>query len=268
MIVPLSRSVGRAPGVPVVDRIDPRLFTEIFFSTCMECNFCHDSCCQYGATVETPMMEALLARKDVLEPIVGRPASEWFDGRLRDDAEYPGGQFARGASSISGVCFSTGPAGLLAAQLCPAKSDSRPGAEAAGVQSLSGLVAGRGPGAAAGNRGSRAGVPGRRTNPVPQRPWRSALLFWGRIGRGAGCPRSHGAAAPEPEIAADDLSVCTFLACGFARIRKRERCRPSIVPLSAATSLRYDRASAVSRVRWAAAAWAPSPKISSSGLAM
>src|SRR5262249_25353635 len=53
------------------------------------------SCCQYGATVERPMMDTLLAHKDVLEPLVGRPASEWFDGRFRTDAEYPGGQFTR-----------------------------------------------------------------------------------------------------------------------------------------------------------------------------
>lgn len=95
MIVPLSRSYVARTGLPVVDRVDTRLFTEIFFSACMDCTFCHDSCCQYGATVETPLMEALLARKDVLEPVIGRPASEWFDGRLRTDAEYPGGQFTR-----------------------------------------------------------------------------------------------------------------------------------------------------------------------------
>jgi hypothetical protein len=95
MIVPLSRPYVSRGGVPVVDRIDTRLFTETFFSACMQCDFCHDSCCQYGATVEKPMMDILLAHKDVLEPVVGRPASEWFDGHFRTDAEYPGGQFTR-----------------------------------------------------------------------------------------------------------------------------------------------------------------------------
>jgi Fe-S-cluster containining protein len=95
MNVPLSRSYASRGGVPAVDRIDTRLFTETFFAHCMQCDFCQDSCCQYGATVETPMIEALLARKDVLEPVVGRPASEWFDGRFRTDPEYPGGQFTR-----------------------------------------------------------------------------------------------------------------------------------------------------------------------------
>src|SRR5262245_62091971 len=95
MIVPLSRPYAARGGVPVVDRIDTRLFTATFFSACMECTFCHDSCCQYGATVEEPMMETLLAMKDGLEPVVGRPASEWFDGKFRTDPEYPGGRFTR-----------------------------------------------------------------------------------------------------------------------------------------------------------------------------
>jgi Fe-S-cluster containining protein len=95
MIVPLSRSYVPCLGVPVVDRIDTRLFTETFFSECMRCDFCHDSCCQYGATVEVPLMQRLLAHGEVLEPIVGRPASEWFDGAFREADDYPGGQFTR-----------------------------------------------------------------------------------------------------------------------------------------------------------------------------
>jgi Fe-S-cluster containining protein len=95
MIVPLSRPFVARLGVPVVDRIDTRLFTLTFFSHCLRCDFCHDLCCQYGATVEAPLLDALLARKDELEPVIGRPASEWFDGAFRDDAEYPGGRFTR-----------------------------------------------------------------------------------------------------------------------------------------------------------------------------
>jgi Fe-S-cluster containining protein len=95
MNLPLSRAYSSPVGAPTVDRIDPRLFTETFFSKCMDCTFCHDSCCQYGATVEVPMMEALLARRAELEPVVKRPAEEWFDGEFRDDPEYPGGAFTR-----------------------------------------------------------------------------------------------------------------------------------------------------------------------------
>jgi Fe-S-cluster containining protein len=95
MLVALSRQYVPRTGVPVVDRIDLRLFTETFFSACMSCTFCHDSCCQYGATVEVPLMEWLLDHRDVLEPVVGRAASEWFDGAIRSDADYPGGRFTR-----------------------------------------------------------------------------------------------------------------------------------------------------------------------------
>ena len=76
MIVSLSHSYVPRTGVPVVDRVDTRLFTATFFSDCMRCDFCHDSCCQYGATVEVPLMESLLARREVLEPIVGHDAED------------------------------------------------------------------------------------------------------------------------------------------------------------------------------------------------
>jgi Fe-S-cluster containining protein len=95
MIVRLSRPFVPRSQIPVVHSIDTRLFTEKFFSACMACDFCHDSCCQYGATVEVPKMEALLACKDALEPFVGRPASDWFDGEFREDYEYPGGRYTR-----------------------------------------------------------------------------------------------------------------------------------------------------------------------------
>jgi Fe-S-cluster containining protein len=95
MIVRLSRPFVPRARIPAIHSIDTRLFTETFFSACLACDFCHDSCCQHGATVEVPLREALLARKDDLEPLVGRPASEWFDGKFHEDYEYPGGRYTR-----------------------------------------------------------------------------------------------------------------------------------------------------------------------------
>lgn len=95
MFVNLSRSYSPRAGVMVVDRIDPRLFTDTFYSDCMGCNFCHDLCCQYGATTEITRRDALLARKEELEPVVGRPASEWFDDEFVADPDYEGGGWVR-----------------------------------------------------------------------------------------------------------------------------------------------------------------------------
>jgi Fe-S-cluster containining protein len=91
----LSRVYRPVVGVMPVDRIDVRLFTDTFFHACMECTFCHDKCCQYGATVELPMRDALLARAAELEPIIGRPAAEWFADVFREDADYAGGGYVR-----------------------------------------------------------------------------------------------------------------------------------------------------------------------------
>lgn len=82
-------------GVMVVDRIDSRLFSETFFGVCMDCSFCQDLCCQYGVTVEVRRMQTILQRAEELEPVIGRPASEWFDNILREDADYPGGGYYR-----------------------------------------------------------------------------------------------------------------------------------------------------------------------------
>lgn len=95
MFVQLSRPYAPRVGVMAVDRIDPRLFTETYFAACMDCAFCHDVCCQYGATVDLPMRDAILARKDELEPVVGRPASEWFDDDFYEDPDYAGSGWVR-----------------------------------------------------------------------------------------------------------------------------------------------------------------------------
>src|SRR5258707_12520835 len=95
MLVSLSRSYPGRAGVPVVDRVDPRIFTKTYFAACMECTFCHDSCCQYGATVEAPMVEQILAQADALEAYLGIPRSQWFEGTYKPDAGYPGGRYTR-----------------------------------------------------------------------------------------------------------------------------------------------------------------------------
>lgn len=96
MIVPLSRSYTARDGAPTVERVDKRIFSLTFFSACMDCTFCHDACCQYGATIEEPKVRAILDRADELEPFIGRPRSEWFqDDAWLDDPDYPGNRYTR-----------------------------------------------------------------------------------------------------------------------------------------------------------------------------
>lgn len=100
MTLPLSRPYTARGGAPTIDRVDPAIFTLSYFAKCMECTFCQDSCCQYGADIEMPRVRALEAIADELEPYLGTPRSEWFrtdpeDIGILDEAEYPGGQYTR-----------------------------------------------------------------------------------------------------------------------------------------------------------------------------
>ncbi|MFL5341698.1 MAG: hypothetical protein ACJ8F7_16255 [Gemmataceae bacterium] len=95
MIVPLSRPYVARGGTPEVEFVDQRIFHLTYFHHCMACGFCHDSCCQFGATIEEPKLAALLERADELEEFTGVPREGWFADCWRNDVEYPGGRYTR-----------------------------------------------------------------------------------------------------------------------------------------------------------------------------
>lgn len=95
MIVPLSRAYACRHGLPVVDRADTRIYVWTYFAACMDCSFCYDTCCQYGATVEPRTVERVLAHADDLEAYLAIPRGQWFDGRYRPSDDYPGGRYTR-----------------------------------------------------------------------------------------------------------------------------------------------------------------------------
>lgn len=98
--VPLSQPYVCVDGAPVLDRVDPRIFTLTYFSRCLDCSFCHDACCQYGADTEMIRVEALEPYRADLEQYLGLPADQWFrtdeeDFGVLDEPEYPGGRYTR-----------------------------------------------------------------------------------------------------------------------------------------------------------------------------
>ncbi len=102
MTVPLSRPYPSRYGAPVLDRVDPKIFTLRYYTDCMGCEYCHDSCCQYGADIETPRIVALEPHVAALEPLVGVPRAKWFRDDPDDigvvaEPEYPGGEYTRTA---------------------------------------------------------------------------------------------------------------------------------------------------------------------------
>ncbi len=98
--VPLSRAYTCVDGAPVIDRVDPRIFTLTYFSRCLDCTFCQDACCQYGADTEMVRLHALAPHTAELEKYLGVPAADWFrtdqdDFGILDEPEYPGGRYTR-----------------------------------------------------------------------------------------------------------------------------------------------------------------------------
>lgn len=100
-IIPLARAYSSIDGMPIIDRVDPRIFTLTYFgNNCMDCNFCHDSCCQWGADIEMLRVEAIRQHADALEAYTGWGQDYWFrdnpeDIGIQDEPEYPGGQYTR-----------------------------------------------------------------------------------------------------------------------------------------------------------------------------
>lgn len=102
MTVPLSRPYPSRYGVPVLDRVDPAIFTLRYHADCMNCTYCHDSCCQYGADIETPRVRALEGIAADFEAYLGVPRADWFrddpdDVGFLEEPDYPGGEYTRTA---------------------------------------------------------------------------------------------------------------------------------------------------------------------------
>jgi Fe-S-cluster containining protein len=103
MLHPLKRSHAGRGGVFAVDRVDPRIFTLRYFAACMDCTFCHDSCCQYGADIDEPNVERILEHAPALAARVGYPPAIWTDGEPASDDEYPRSRVHR-LQSLDGAC--------------------------------------------------------------------------------------------------------------------------------------------------------------------
>jgi hypothetical protein len=102
-LLPLTRPYADRDGLPVLHQVDPRIFGERYFAACMDCTFCHDSCCQYGARVDPIWQERLAARAGALEEFLGIPRTQWFEDWVEPDQDYAGGRFTR-TRLVDGAC--------------------------------------------------------------------------------------------------------------------------------------------------------------------
>ena len=95
MIIKLSRPYASREGVPVVTHVETDIFVRTYFMHCMACDFCHDSCCGYGADIDAANVKRLAAHAEALEAYVDVPGKQWFKAVYSEDAEFPGSRYTR-----------------------------------------------------------------------------------------------------------------------------------------------------------------------------
>jgi Fe-S-cluster containining protein len=86
-----------------VHAVDDLIFTLHYFTACMQCNFCHDSCCAYGADVDILNAERIRSAEKDLRRYVTVPAENWFSSEIIHDDEFLGSSYTR-TSVIDGAC--------------------------------------------------------------------------------------------------------------------------------------------------------------------
>jgi Fe-S-cluster containining protein len=104
----LSRTYAAKGGVPVLARVDARIFERRYFTNCLDCTYCNDWCCSFGVDIDLENVERLMKHADGIEAYIGIPRAEWLDGIHVDDPDYPGGgnQRTRTADgTVEGGCI-------------------------------------------------------------------------------------------------------------------------------------------------------------------
>ena len=71
------------------------IFLKKYFARCLECNFCHDWCCSFGADIDVQNVERIQQRKEEILPFVRPPEGEWFETEYSYYEEYAGNQYTR-----------------------------------------------------------------------------------------------------------------------------------------------------------------------------
>jgi Fe-S-cluster containining protein len=96
MVIKLKNSYPSIHGLPVIHSVDTDIFDYTYFMKCMECTFCKDQCCEWGADIDMQNVERVMKYKDELEQFTGITSEKWFDeSEKKWDAEYPGGDYMR-----------------------------------------------------------------------------------------------------------------------------------------------------------------------------
>jgi hypothetical protein len=103
--VTLTRSFASRYGAPAIEWIDAEIFRRTYFTHCLECTYCNDSCCQYGVDVDLVHYRRIMEHAKAIEAYTGIDRSKWFTGEYEEDPEVPGGGSRRTAVKGRGCVF-------------------------------------------------------------------------------------------------------------------------------------------------------------------
>lgn len=96
MVIKLKNSYPSIHGLPVIHSVETDIFDLTYFMKCMECTFCKDQCCEWGADIDMQNVARVMKYKDELEAFTGIKSERWFDESEKGtDYEYPGHDYMR-----------------------------------------------------------------------------------------------------------------------------------------------------------------------------
>jgi Fe-S-cluster containining protein len=93
VILPLSREY--VYGNMAISFVHRDIFLKSYFARCLECSFCHDWCCSFGADIDIHNVEKIQQRREEIQPFVRPADGEWFDADHSYYEEYAGNQYTR-----------------------------------------------------------------------------------------------------------------------------------------------------------------------------
>jgi hypothetical protein len=91
----LQLSKEYVSGNMAVSFVQRDIFLMTYFARCLDCNFCHDWCCSFGADIDIHNVEKIREHKEGILPFVRPPDGEWFEPEYTYYEEYSGNQYTR-----------------------------------------------------------------------------------------------------------------------------------------------------------------------------
>lgn len=92
-IIPLSKEY--VAGNMAISFVHRDIFLKKYFARCLECSFCHDWCCSFGADVDIQNVERIQQHREEILPFIRPPEGEWFEAEYTYYEEYAGNQYTR-----------------------------------------------------------------------------------------------------------------------------------------------------------------------------